>query len=249
MSHIWEACAPHVRPGRVAGTCWRMVENQEEIATRHLVSALDEQAVLEELLEVSKPERLDDGGLHYLLATPFRYPPLQHGSRFGDAFEPSLFYAAIDHSSLMAESSYYRFLFRAGLEQPFDEPVATTHTAFSVRFATDRGIALENPPFAAFEAELRSPTDYRACQALGTRMRDEGVEAFSYRSARDPAQGRNVGLFTPNALACGQPEQQVTWHCEATATRCVWRERAAHTVLQFPLECFLVDGQLPSPAA
>jgi hypothetical protein len=72
-----------------------MVESQQQIATSSLVDDLAEQALLEELIERSKPPlRSGTERLHYLLATPFRYPPLRHGSRFGGRFEPSLLYGA-----------------------------------------------------------------------------------------------------------------------------------------------------------
>jgi hypothetical protein len=71
----------------------RIVESQEQIAMLSLVDDLAEQAVLEDLLEQTKPP-LPAGAerLHDLLSTPFRYPPLRHSSRFGQRFEPSLFY-------------------------------------------------------------------------------------------------------------------------------------------------------------
>jgi hypothetical protein len=81
----------HIQP--IAGTLLRMVESQEQIATNRLVDALDKQQLLEELLEGTKPDyRPGTRHLHYLLATPFRYPPLRHGSRFGRRSEPALFY-------------------------------------------------------------------------------------------------------------------------------------------------------------
>ena len=83
MSDIWQACAGRLRPGTLSGTLWRMVESQEEIATNALVDTLEEQAALEYLLDATKPRRSGLDDLHYLLATPFRYPPLRHGSRFG----------------------------------------------------------------------------------------------------------------------------------------------------------------------
>jgi hypothetical protein len=70
---------------------FRIVESQEEIATTNIVANLDEQNVLEQLLETSKPGAIGTVP-HYLLSTPFRYPPLKHGSRFGTLFENSLFY-------------------------------------------------------------------------------------------------------------------------------------------------------------
>ena len=56
------------------------------IATRKLVDSLAEQELLEKLLEGAKPPA-PGARVHYLLSTPFRYPPLPHGSRFGRATE------------------------------------------------------------------------------------------------------------------------------------------------------------------
>lgn len=108
----WEACLAQTKTLRLSGQLLRLVESQEQVATNQLVSSLDRQAVLEDLLETTKPhlrpgtERLD-----YLLATPFRYPPLKHGSRFGTRSAPSLFYGALKTGTVLAEAAYYRFLF------------------------------------------------------------------------------------------------------------------------------------------
>ena len=60
---------------------WRGVEAQHRVATLRLVDSLDDQATLERLLEASKPPLPPAAeGLHYLLATPFRYRS-PHGSR------------------------------------------------------------------------------------------------------------------------------------------------------------------------
>ena len=55
----------------------RIVESLEQVATTKITRNLEEQDFLERLIEGSKPGKLD-GPLHYLLATPFRYPPLNH---------------------------------------------------------------------------------------------------------------------------------------------------------------------------
>ena len=54
------------------------------VSTMALVDTLEEQALLEQLLDDSKPSvPLECRGLHYLLFTPFRYgAPYPHGSRF-----------------------------------------------------------------------------------------------------------------------------------------------------------------------
>ncbi len=225
-----------------------MVESQEEVATRTLVDTLAEQAELERLLERTKPAHQNDLPLHYLLATPFRYPPLPHGSRFGSRFEPSLFYASIDHSALLAETAYYRFVFAAGPVEPFIEPLCTQHTAFSVRYRCDRGLHLEAEPFALFRETLTSPVSYGETQRLGTALRTAAIEAFTFTSARDPVAGRNIALFSPGALADRAPRQQWAWSCETTRSLVTLRRQAAHAVSVFAIDTFLVDGRLPAPA-
>ncbi len=249
MSEIWKACSHRVSPGPLSGSLWRMVESQEEVATTALVDTLDEQAALEGLLERTKPYRAGTERLHYLLATPFRYPPLPHGSRFGRRFEPSLFYGSIHRSALLGEAAYYRFVFASGLETPFPKPLTTRHTAFSARYRVARGLRLEQTPFSEYRAELASPTDYAATQALGSALRDNGIGAFTFASARDPEQGLNAALFEPSALADRAPRSQTSWTCETTRERVSWRERGAHQVVVFPLDAFLVNGSLPAPAA
>ena len=64
------------------GKAWRVVEAQHEASTMKLVDGPEEQRLLEQLLEAAKPPLPAAAhGLHYLLATPFRYPPLPGGSR------------------------------------------------------------------------------------------------------------------------------------------------------------------------
>lgn len=80
MSEIWRQCKGerHIRP--LQGRLVRLVESQEQVATLQLVDTLEEQALLEELLESGKPPvPADAEPLHYLLKTPFRYPPLRWG--------------------------------------------------------------------------------------------------------------------------------------------------------------------------
>lgn len=249
MSDLWSSCGGAAVAGPLAGDLWRMVESQEQIATTVLVDTLAEQAELERLLERSKPPGRGTGHLHYLLATPFRYPPLPHGSRFGSRFEPGLYYGALDTSALLAETAYYRFVFAAGPARPFPAPLLTHHTAFAARFRTGRGIRLQAPPFDRHRAPLTSPVSYGDTQALGAAMRADGIAAFSFVSARDPAGGLNAALFEPAALQDTAPREQAAWSCETTDTAVTLRQHAANRVLTFPRATFLVDGRLPAPAA
>jgi len=72
-----------------------MVEAQHVTSTRKLVDSDEEQQILEKEIDHVKPTLPDDAefrGIHYLLSTPFRYPPLSHGSRFGTRHERSLWH-------------------------------------------------------------------------------------------------------------------------------------------------------------
>ena len=249
MSEIWAACRDRAAPVALQGDVFRLVESQEQVATNSLVRTLAEQALLEDLIETSKPQRPGPAiRLHYLLATPFRYPPLPWGSRFGRCFEPSLFYAARTRDTVLAESAYYRFVFWSGMATPPPAPLDTRHTLFSVAVGTRSGLQLQQLPFEAHAAALLDRRYFGATQALGSAMRAEGIEAFEYRSARDPQQGLNVALFTPDALAAAKPDILDEWLCQTTAERVSYYSRPGGGICEFPLDTFLVDGELPLPA-
>lgn len=251
MSDLWTACRDGLAPVALGGEVLRMVESQRQIATLNLVDDLAEQAVLEDLLEASKPP-LPAGTerLHYLLATPFRYPPLRHGSRFGRRFEPALFYASRRLSTVLAEVAYYRLVFFTAMDPPPPGGRLTTqHHLFRTRIATARGLRLQRSPCAAHTDRLRHPTDYRATQALGSALRAAGIEAFEFASARDPEAGVNVALFTPAALASRTPRGLTPWLCETTGAQVSFAGDDGDALWRFPRALFDIDGRLPLAAA
>jgi len=83
-------------------------------------------------------------------------------------------------------------------------------------------------------------------------MRADGVEAFSFKSARDPESGINLGLFTPLAFARKQPERNSfqSWQCVADHRVIEFlRTNALETAsITFSVDKFLVNGELPFPA-
>src|SRR5688572_23367791 len=248
-SSIWTRCAgdSELRPLHLSP--WRVVEAQHQVSTRKLVDSAEEQALLEELIDRVKPPDLTRGRLHYLLFTPFRYPPLAHGSRFGGRHERGIWYGSIDLRSAFAELAYYRLLFLEGSSASLGT-VETALTAFTARVRTARGIDLAAPPFDAHRRAIVSPTSYSSSQALGAAMRAAGVEAFRYPSARDAKNGINVGVFVPSAFGNAKPKSLETWHCAASRERVdvtqgdyFKRERYS-----FPRKQFLVKEILPAPA-
>jgi hypothetical protein len=228
---------------------WRAVESQHQIATRKLVTSDAEQKLLEDMIDSVKPPDRSRGSLHYLLFTPFRYPPLPHGSRFGTRAEPGIWYGSESAATVFAEVAYYRLLFLEGTAATL-EPLDTGLTTFRIVIRTPRGVDLVVPPFARHASAIASPVSYEATQALGRDMRAGGVHAFRYPSARDPGSGINVAAFEPAVFGRRQPRSLETWHCTATreAVEFVRRDyfkRASHV---FERGQFLVRGSLPAPA-
>jgi RES domain len=247
---IWQECAARATPVPLAGTLLRIVESQHDVATLALVATLAEQAELERLLERSKPSLPPEAdGLHYLLATPFRYPPLRHGSRFGARFEPALLYGSKQRATVLAEAAYYRLLFWYGMQVPPPTRLVTMFCLFSARYRTDAALALHAPPFDTYRAALTAPNDYRATQRLGARMRAAGIAAFEFTSARDPDAGLNVALFTARALTSRRPGNPTNWLCETDAAHVTFAQAGGGSMQVFDLQTFLVDGALPVPAA
>ncbi|MCU7843427.1 MAG: RES family NAD+ phosphorylase [Candidatus Thiodiazotropha sp. (ex Monitilora ramsayi)] len=245
---IWEDCREAVVLRQLTGELIRMVESQAQIATRELVDDLAEQALLEEMLETSKPPiRPGTEQLDYLLASPFRYPPLGYGSRFGSRFEPSIFYGALDLSPVLAETAYYRLAFWSGMvTPPPDGRLSTAHTLFSAGYATERGLRLDETPFDDYRATLTDPQHYSDTQRLGSRMREAGIEMFIYRSARDPDGGLNVALFEPGAFAGTGPLWKASWLCDTREEEVSFYNKTEGTRVYYRSQ-FLVDGRLPFP--
>jgi hypothetical protein len=249
VSEIWAACSTRATPVVLQGEVHRLVESQEQVATRSLVRTLAEQALLEDLLEASKPALpATAAGLHYLLATPFRYPPLPWGSRFGRRFEPSLFYGARSVDTVLAECAYYRFVFWSGMATPPPAALDTRHTLFRAGVSTTCGLQLQLAPFDPWQEQLTHPAEYSATQALGSELRAAGIEAFEYRSARDPDGGINVALFTPRAFGTPKPAVLDEWLCSTSATCVSYYSRHGGGIHEFRLDVFTVNGILPMPA-
>ncbi len=250
---IWTQCAASSeRVRRLDVSAHRVVESQFENSTRKLVDSDDEQSALERLLDQAKPPVPQDrafDNLHYLLFTPFRYPPLRYGSRFGRTVERGIWYGSRERRTCFAEVAYYRLLFLEHTAAAI-APLHTELTYFRTRVRTARGVDLTAEPFRKFEAKLTSRTSYGASQQLGTDMRAAGVAAFLFRSARDDQGGTNVGLFEPCFASRDVPAGQMqAWRCVADHDKVELIRRltgvSPREAFSFPREAFLVGGQFP----
>lgn len=200
---------------------WRAVEAQHVASTTRLVDSLREQALLEDILERTKPRTEATKGLHYLLATPFRYPPAARGSRFRGPADPGVFYGAEEPRTACAELGYWRWRFlmdSEGLQQI--GPVA--HTVFLARIQ-HKAVDLREKPFARDAAKWTHPADYAATQSFGLVAREAGVGLIRYRSVRDPQGGGCGAVLRPQAFSARRPLREQTWFLTVSRSLSAWK--------------------------
>jgi hypothetical protein len=207
-----DALASDARPWRGCG--WRLVEAQHRVSTLKLVDGLGEQALLEELLEATKPPLpVECRGLDDLLATPFRYdPPYPHGSRFRRAGRTAgVFYAAERPETAVAEMAIYRLLFFAESPATPWPDNAAEYTAFATAIASDRCLDLTAPPLDRDTPVWSDPIRYEACQALADQAREAGITLLRYTSVRDPEHGMALAVLACSAFTEPAPIERRTW--------------------------------------
>ena len=188
-----------------------------------LVDSDEEQDLLEDMLESSKPPLPSSPkGLDYLLATPFRYPPHPGGSRFRGPVDPGVFYGADTVKTACAELGYWRWKFlRDAVDLDRIEPVP--HTAFKSRLDT-QAVDLRTAPFNRDAKLWTSPNDYSATQAFGRIARESGVGAIIYKSIRNPEPAWCIAVLTPSAFKQKKPDPiKQTWHLAVFSDHIVWR--------------------------
>lgn len=248
---IWTQCEARFSSRPLSSRPWRVVEAQHVKSTRRLVDSDEDQEVLERLIDSSKPpwpKNVVDAKLHYLLSTPFRHPPLHHGSRFGTRLEGGIWYGAESQHTAFAEKAYYFLLFLEGTSASLGL-VTQPLTVFQSHVEAARGADLTHPPFDEYESQICSPTTYRDSQPLGTSLRAAGIESFRFISARDSDRGTNLGLFEPVFLE-KQPMDEQSWVCTGMTARVEFKptvERSDRVRVSFVRTEFEVDGTLPAP--
>ncbi len=253
-SNIWTQCGGLSNVRQLRLKPWRVVEAQHIASTLKLVGSRAEQELLEELIDRRKPALPSEPAfvkLDYLLFTPFRYPPLRHGSRFGRRDERGIWYGSESRRTVFSEKAYYRFLFLSGTAANL-VPMAVEQTAFRADVDSQAAIDLAASPFDSHRSVISSKTRYEDSQQLGRAMRNDGIEVLRYASARDSKDGVNVALFTPRAFARPRPHSRQTWICVADASTIRFTQKQpfeqGQTSFSFERKEFEVDGALPAPA-
>ena len=164
---------PFTAPGRVVH---RITDRQGQSGTADLVDGLREQARLEQLIEGVKPPIPSDwpdagkrGPLpHRLLLTPFRYPPLASGSRFGRAHQRHLFHGARALETALAERAFHALRQLEDSPLPAGSRIQREQTAFSVQISAERGLALQEHLTAEALAAIPIPRATTPASAVVT---------------------------------------------------------------------------------
>ncbi|MFT4057911.1 MAG: RES family NAD+ phosphorylase [Legionella sp.] len=213
--NAWDLCKNNELIKPLTAEPWRVVEAQHILSARDLVDNREEHDLLEELLEESKP--LIEKEKNYLIFTPFRYPPLKYGSRFGRICEPSLWYGSLKLETAFNEVAYYRFKFLKDTQADLGY-LEISMTAFTAYLSTGRGIDLTEAPFHEYLDQITNKEVYEYSQMLGTSMREQQIEAFLYPCARSKKTATNVAAYTPTVFKMKGNRyinNQQTWICLA----------------------------------
>ena len=253
MAYAADCGAAPLSPLR--GAVHRITDRQGESGTADLVDGLLEQARLEQLIEGVKPpipsdwpEAGDGRPLpsHRLLLTPFRYPPLESGSRFGRVHQRHLFYAARELETSLAERAFHALRQLEGSALPAGGRIQRQQTAFAVEINAERGLALQQHLTPEALDSITDPCSYAASQHCGDGMRKRQVQAFEAPSARSPETQPVVGVMTPFAFS-STPFDFQDWSLEITAEGVTAVCFGGGLTAQFTRAQFLVDGRWPTP--
>lgn len=194
---------------------WRGVEAQHVVSTLRLVDTPQEQDLLEQLLEASKPPAPATARpKHYLLTTPFRYFPV-HPSRFRPARARGQWYGGASVFAACAEVAHWRHRFLMDSEGLRGQVLLTEHSFFKAR-VRGRAIDLTAQPWLHNRAAWIHPDDYSATQAVAAAAQARGVQWLRYESARAPGEACAV-VFEPACLSEPAPSLESTlqtWRCK-----------------------------------
>jgi hypothetical protein len=175
---------------------------------------LADQAILESILEEVKPILpIETQGLHWLLATPFRYYPPQGGSRFRRRGEPGVFYGADERMTACAEVGYWRWKFWMDSTGLQNKSKTVQLTLFEFHATTQSAIDLSLEPLCSDRGLWMQKNDYNYTQSLAQSAREAGIELIRYESVRHDV-GRCLAILNPqmfHGLNSYQDNQQ-TWN-------------------------------------
>lgn len=216
----WSPDWLHQHASDLSMQAFRMVETQHVAATMRLVDSADEQLLLEQMLDASKPPLPAEAvGQHYLLAAPFRYVS-PTPSRFRAAHMPGIWYGADDAFCACAEIAYWRQRFLLDSVGLMKQQLSTELSMYEAH-VDGRAVDLLSPPWVQAHEKWAHPSDYSQTHQLGQLVRDSAPQVQWIRYASVRAEGHVcAAVFDPRSLTMVSPEgRYAQWHCLATHER------------------------------
>jgi len=167
-----------------------------------LVDDGDDYAILEQLIEETKPEfppGVPAEPAYFLLTSPFRYQAARYESRFRALGETAhVLYAAENEMTALLEFTSYRLRFYLDSDDGLPTGMISS-IAFSFQAKHEQAIDLHLPPYADNPA-YTDKDDYTACQEIAEVARSMDVGIILYESVRDPEKGCNAALLSWDAI-------------------------------------------------
>jgi len=224
-------------------TVYRSIETQNTASTLKLTNGnIQEQERLEQLLEEKAKPKIEYIDHHYLIYTPFRYPPLKYGSRFGTIYEKSLWYGSSNKETALAESAFYFFNFNR--QANIHDTLYFERTVFSVQCSIHSFLDLTKIEHLDHEL-LISKNSYAYTQQLSKSMRKNNIEAFLYESARY-ADNKNFAAYTPSVFKRNSLKIMPTYIGVFTPKAITYKSTIYHDeVYTYSIDDFFDNASLP----
>ena len=232
MTRAWKAAWFDTGVRARAGSLWRGVEAQHLVATMRLADSLEEQRVLEELLEASKPPLPETARTkHYLIFTPFRYrSPV--ATRFRRAADPGVWYGAEELRTACAEVAYWKWRFLTDSDALAGQALHTQHSFFKAN-ARGHCVDLTSAPWKASARAWTHKADYSACQDLADDARRRDLAWIRYTAVRT-SDGVGGAVLRSDALSLSGAPAQQTWACKTTAAGAYLQRAGTEERFEFP---------------
>lgn len=224
------------------GTCWRFVEDQNTSSTMKLVDSVDEQALLEDMLDTSKPPvPAACQHLHYLQYTPFRYAA-RHATRFREKGDRrGVYYASETVETCATEVAFYRVLFY--LDSPKTSPSERPFEMTAFR-TTIGGPSVDVTTFGD-PAPYMDPVNYSAPHILAEAVRAVDGHIIRFPSVRKKG-GINFAVLNCAAFKGGIGETQGWWF-RFGKHGLFATQRFGDGRLEFPFTMFVDDPRITVP--
>ncbi len=198
-------------------TLFERVADPRDLEAIYAVEAMTNARLRDQVGDLSRvppDERVSGAGASWIMA-PFTRPTIPGGRYSTRDF--GAYYAARRLSTAIAETKYHRENFlRATNEAPLELDMRVLQAEVGATLFDVRDLRAECP-------ELYGSEDYRAPQALASRLREGGGWGIAYGSVRE-AGGECVAIWRPRALSRCKPAQHLCYIWDGQSISRVYRK-------------------------